>query len=58
MANFKGFRPYPFAPSFARREHAPVIPENSKNIPSKELWAVTGRWSVTPDSRPAAAVIF
>jgi hypothetical protein len=35
-----------------------VGPENPKNIPSSELWAVTGRWMVTPDSRPAAAVIF
>ncbi len=34
-----------------------VGPEDPKNIPSKELWAVTGRWFVTPDSRPAAAVV-
>jgi transposase InsO family protein len=32
-----------------------VGPENPKNIPSSELWAVTGRWFVTPDSRPAEA---
>ena len=26
----------------------PVDPENPKKIPSSELWAVTGRWFVTP----------
>jgi hypothetical protein len=31
--------------------------ESPKKTPSKELWAVIGRWSVTPDSRPAAAVV-
>ena len=29
LANFKGLRPYPFAPSFARREHAMVVPLGS-----------------------------
>jgi hypothetical protein len=36
----------------AQRSESPVVgPESQKNISSSELWAVTGRWFVTPDSR-------
>jgi hypothetical protein len=34
-----------------------VGPEVPKNIPSSQLWEVTGRWAVSPDDRPAAAAL-